>query len=200
MVGAPEVGEMITNAGISGLQYDGEAAFNAVVYHQKQLNDVSWGESMAEGLAFGLVGKGIGALKLGSKIGSGVSKLRMGTSELAYKAAGYAAEKEAPVMAKGLTKVGNLVAKGAKLGSKSEFPEESTIASKVLDHAMGYAKYIGKSIAIGTFFGDLVQVAENVHEHKDPWQGLGEATADHVIGGLIGGGTSFIYFLLQGVT
>lgn len=165
-------------AGISGLQYDGEAAFNAVVFHKQELSDASWGESIAVGAVLGGVGgAGAGRVmgRLGSKIDSGIAKL---STKLG--AEGPASRVFSLFGAKGLT-------------SKYILKQGERGALKTLKTAaMGLTKSVAASVAISTGWAVLKTMGMNLVEHKDIGEGVGRAAEDGIVGGVVGGGMSVL--------
>jgi hypothetical protein len=175
----PMLGSMLIGAGISGLQYDGEAAFNAVVYDKYEISDADWGISLGIGAAMGAF-EGLGAFKYAGKAASNLAK-GSGITKVAAKVG---------------AKVGTKFGVGSSVGKYTiQQVEKSSIktiaksvAKTVGKGALGVAKEVGKGV--GTQVG--LKMLDNVREGNDIWEGVAKEALDSVVSGVIGGGMSLL--------
>jgi hypothetical protein len=189
----PQLGGIVLGAGIGGLQYDGMAAFNAVVYKQKNLSDVWWGGSMLGGAVFGFVGatgapamileymESISARTGVSAVGS---TLKWFGSKIASKAGFGALTGKITITEVEDESVASVIARAAKTASKP---------------VVNVAKDVTTESAIPTLTSEFTtvggQMIRNVKNHRDIWEGVGEAAVDGLVKGVLSGGMSSKSFL-----
>ena len=189
----PELGGIFLGAGIGGLQYDGMAAFNAVVYKQKNLSDLWWGGSLLSGAVFGFVGatgvpgmileymESISARTGVSAVGS---TLKWFGSKIASKAGFGALTGKITITEVEDESVASVIARAAKTASKP---------------VVNVAKDFASESAIPTLTSEFStvggQMIHNVKNHRDIWEGVGEAAVDGLVKGVLSGGMSSKPFL-----
>jgi hypothetical protein len=177
----PILSESLIGAGIGGLQYDGIAAFDAVVLNEKHLDDAGWGEGIGVGAAFGFV-EGAGGIEYASKV--------------AGKVGGKIWSKVPRTLTKGpkavLRKVGIGRLKGGY--SAKELGVESSRASRfakgILKQSSSLAKASAWPVLKNTSTTVGMRLEENIRTGKNPTEGLAQATFDGIVGGAIGAGMS----------
>jgi hypothetical protein len=157
--GAQWLGAALIGAGVSGLEHDGTAAFNAVVNGTQEIDHAGWGMSLGIGAALGGLGGG-GAFKYGGKIGAkALNKV-------------------------GLEKIGGKLASKVAPKSVGKAVRQQSAKNIAKSFAKDVVKGIGKDAAVT--FGK--QMFNNVREGGDIFEGFAQAAMESVVGGVIKGG------------
>ena len=178
------ISQSLIGAGIGGLQYDGIAAFNAVAFNEKHLDDAEWGQSIAVGAVLGAI--------------EGASGVFASTGKFVGKMGGKAWSKMPRVLTKGpkalLRKVGIGRLKGGysvkELGvgpsRATRFAKGALKQSSSLTKASAWPVFKSTATTVGT------RLEENIRTGKNPTEGLVQATFDGIVGGVIGAGMSLL--------
>ncbi|KAK7452669.1 hypothetical protein VKT23_012067 [Stygiomarasmius scandens] len=158
----PIVADMLLGAGINGLIYDGQAAFNAVAYDQKEINDAAWGVALGVGALFSVTGAAGSALA--SKAGFAAIEA---VDLLGTRVAGKFVQSEVLALAKrGAVQLAVSAINGAASGATQQVLT-NVVTGKDPGEGVGMAALIsgGTGLASGVF-GGVLQGAKAIRSGK----------------------------------